>query len=377
MIGARAPSNIALIKYMGKKDSSSNIPENSSISMTLSSLCTLAEMTVSRSVAASKAGKSSLVWIPEPPRHVPSELSSQYPILVPTLNDRGVQRAVQHFEQVQRAVLEIFPHFGLGVLQDLFQGAEFTLRTANTFPAASGIASSASSFAAMTLVTAAAFASDLVAFEKAWVNDLVLRRAFARISRQGSGSSCRSFEGPWVHWENEDATVMKVGPIPKMAHFVVLIQTDPKKVSSSDAHTLVRASPLWENRVERVESRIRMMMSALGSVQLQSVARIAWAEAWEMHSLFHTCTEPFTYWEPGTLEGLKWLAPMIYEHSPPIVTLDAGPNIHIIVEKSAREFWRNRLREHFLDTVILEDEEGEGASILFGISGGVDALVKL
>ena len=40
----RAPSNIALVKYMGKRETGMNLPENASVSMTLSQLCTFVEI---------------------------------------------------------------------------------------------------------------------------------------------------------------------------------------------------------------------------------------------------------------------------------------------------------------------------------------------
>jgi diphosphomevalonate decarboxylase len=142
---------------------------------------------------------------------------------------------------------------------------------------------------------------------------------------------------------------------------VVLLKSEPKQVSSSDAHSRVRTSPLWEGRIERAESRVRNMTVALRRGDLVTVARISWSEAWEMHSLFHTCVEPFSYWEPGTIELLHWLTPKIRESSPPIVTLDAGPNIHILVDQKDRDRWLQELRENFSKWNILEDEAGEGA----------------
>jgi diphosphomevalonate decarboxylase len=355
-IRVRAPSNIALIKYMGKKESTRNIPENPSVSLTLNSLCTLAEITVSRSENAS------VRLLSEAPRFRPESLAPEFDLMVPKLGDHGTARALHHFERVKKAIPEIFPRFGLSIADDAKMNSTYSLRTANTFPASSGIASSASSFAAITLATAAACAQDFSAFEKAWDQDFALRRALARVSRQGSGSSCRSFEGPWVLWEREDAAAVQT-KMPEMAHFVVLVRTLPKKVSSSSAHSMVRTSPLWDARVARVENRTRLMMAALDEVDFASLARITWSESWEMHSLFHTCAEPFSYWEPGTIDALQWLAPMISEPSPPLVTLDAGPNIHILVEKRYRDQWRARLKEHFTDTVILEDEQGYGAQL--------------
>ena len=81
---------------------------------------------------------------------------------------------------------------------------------------------------------------------------------------------------------------------------------------------------------------------------------------WEMHSLFHTCKSPFTYWQPDTLRVLKWLGKKMDSPQPPIVTLDAGPNIHIIVETSKAEFWRHALKVEFPELRVLKDAQGQG-----------------
>ncbi len=359
---AQAPSNIALIKYMGKKNSLLNFPENASLSLTLNGLCTVAELKVTT------PGGGSTRWIPEAPSLRAKSFHFDLPWIVPSLNEESVSRVLRHLERVKSAIPDLFSRYDLDVDFSRLKNADFSLRTANTFPAASGIASSASSFAAVTLATAAACSKGIVRFQKVWDSELRFKRELAQISRIGSGSSCRSFEGPWVLWQKETAQCMETKGTPEMAHFVILVSTEIKKVSSSDAHSRVRTSPLWVGRAERVEERTQKMRAAFQLGDLPTVARIAWSEAWEMHSLFHTCSEPFSYWEPGTIEGLQWFSSLLQESSPPIVTLDAGANIHVIIEKTQRIPWRKRLQDFFQGRAILEDEQGMGANLI-GVLG--------
>lgn len=348
----RAPSNIALIKYMGKEDASLNLPTNGSLSLTLDSLCTFAEI--------ARTDASTSYWLGEMPRsHAPAEALSQ--ARVPVLSDSGANRVIRHVERVKHALPAIFQRAGLNARVE----TNFEIRTANTFPASSGIASSASSFAAVTLGVAAMCSGDAERFKKALAQDEVLRRALASLSRQGSGSSCRSYEGPWVLWEGQDAASIRTA-MPAMTDFVILIGTKPKEVSSSDAHSLVRTSPLWEGRAERVTQRLRMMEAALGEGNLPLVSRIAWSEMWEMHSLFHTCADPFTYWEPGSIQALKWLASFVQhaEGIPPIVTMDAGANVHVLVPTQQAALWRDRFAQGLPGYPLLEDRQGSGASVL-------------
>jgi diphosphomevalonate decarboxylase len=349
--GAQAPSNIALIKYMGKKPGTENIPENGSLSMTLSHLCTYAEMTLEPSK------EDAFHWKPELPE-IESTGSSLKPT-IPSLKGEGLEKVIKHLKRVRDALPGFFQEFGLETRSEKFT---FTLKTANTFPQGSGIASSASAFAAITLAAAAACAKDSEKFEKIYRDNRIFRRQLAKISRAGSGSSCRSFEGPFVEWNDEDTVQVKT-PSLELSHFVIVVSETEKRVSSSQAHARIKTSPLWEGRVKRVEERLASLRGALEKGDLRSVSKIAWNEAWDMHSLFHTAEEPFSYWEGQTMEGLQFLTPFMSGENPPIVTLDAGPNIHLIVETRFADEWRARIRERFPHVRLLEDRPGQGAQV--------------
>jgi len=351
---ARAPANIALVKYMGKKEGFPNLPENPSISITLESLCTCAEIT------RDPSAPTSFQWVPEAPKFAKSKLDL-LPLQTPPLKEAAIERVRRHVERVMESAPAILAKGGIPV--DSESAGSITLRSANTFPMSSGIASSASSFAAITLATAMSFARNQDAFSKAWAENLELRRDLAQLSRRGSGSSCRSFEGPWVLWEGEETGPITSSLTP-MAHFVLVVSKEEKSVSSSEAHQRVKSSPLWEGRVARASRRAQRLLQALEAGELPPIARTAWSEAWEMHSLFHTSTEPFTYWQPRTVEILHWLGELLHEPVPPIVTLDAGPNVHVLVPTSLASAWRSRLEAQFPGLLILQDHEGSGAQPL-------------
>src|SRR3954463_15609205 len=101
----RAPSNIALIKYMGKTDSSLNLPENSSLSMTLESLCTWVEL-------EERAGAGQMGWVPEAPSLAPAG------IRVPSLSDNGKAKLLRHVERVRAATAEFLSPWGLRTRAD-------------------------------------------------------------------------------------------------------------------------------------------------------------------------------------------------------------------------------------------------------------------
>ena len=357
----RAPSNIALVKYMGKdSDASSgsagpNVPTNGSLSMTLDSLCTLMEF---RRVSGSSRFVAEL---PKLSGYTARAGSSAQAPSVPKLSQSGTERLLAHVERVRGALPVLLADLG-----GVSAGRDgWEIRSANTFPAASGIASSASSFAAVTLATALAGAADPARVKRALGDGFELRRRLARLSRQGSGSSCRSFEGSFVEWQGEDARAVK-SAMPKLLDLVLVIGAEEKEVSSSQAHLRVKSSPLWEGRVSRVQSRLARLGPAISKGDFSDVAAIAWEELWEMHSLFHTASEPFTYWLPGSVKALRWAQAFRREA---IVTMDAGPNVHFLVPESTRDLWLSRLREQFPHEEVLVDAQGSGAEVL-SIEGG-------
>ena len=363
-VRARAPSNIAIVKYMGKRDGAANIPENPSLSLTLNRLCSYVEITCSDAPGSPDSDEAT--WAPELPL-----LWGGYNNLklrVPSLDEEGMGRFLRHFKRVRGAAPAILSKYGVPVAAQTVKARSYLIRSGNTFPPSTGIASSASSFAALTLATAMTRASDQAAFDRAWNSETGLRRDLASLSRQGSGSSCRSFEGPWVGWEMEHA--FKVTALtPELRHFVLLVSDAAKKIPSSRAHQLVKESPLWAGRVERASARFEQARKALAEGDITRLARIAWSETWEMHSLFHTAPEPFSYWRPGSVEFLQWLAPAINEPapaivSPPVVSMDAGPNAHLIVEAADADLWRERLIRRYGAGAFLEDEPGCGAAPL-------------
>jgi diphosphomevalonate decarboxylase len=347
-----APSNIALAKYMGKDDVSVNQASNPSLSMTLDSLRTWLEV----EKRPSMAGKPHFELLHEAPAGLPLQAQA------PQLSEKAIARFLAHATRVESRMAGLLAAVGLHAVST--QESCFTFRTANTFPAGSGIASSASSFAALTLGMAWAICADPEEFRKAWESeDRSLRRALARLSREGSGSSCRSMEGPFVRWEG-DRSVAIDSKLEPMADFVLLVSSREKEVSSSQAHIRVKSSPLWDGRTSRVRERVVKLDEALAAGDLSAISKIAWSESWEMHSLFHTSEEPFSYWAPETLAILRWVSPELKKGRPWIVTLDAGPNVHILCPQAQVAELRQALASAFPALSVLEDSQGSGAGLV-------------
>lgn len=314
-------SNIALIKYMGKIEGTGNRPTNSSLSYTLPHLKTRVEITLLESEAL---GEESGAWFP-----LQAEAWA-----APSLSEKGRQKFLAH----ARRLLSLW-----GVKND------FELRSANNFPSDCGLASSASSFAALTL--AVAKASGKISAEASPTSLPTGDLAFelSRESRKGSGSSCRSMFSPWALWEEEGASpfVASSELQQPLLHAAVMIHAGVKAVSSSEAHVRVATSPRFKGRPERAQARLRELMSCLQENHWARAYEICRDEFIDMHELFETAQEPFRY---RTTESAVvtdacqhiWN----FKKDGPLVTMDAGPNIHLLFRPDQLEL-ANKMVDHF------------------------------
>ncbi len=295
---ATAPSNIALIKYMGKEGENQGV--NGSLSMTLSSFRTDVEL-------EQKTGADQ--WSPLP---------GSAP-----LRQESTQRFVDFFQKLKN--------------QNGIQES-FWIRSGNNFPSDAGLASSASSFAALTKAS-------LELFAKMQNRPAPSPVEMARVSRTGSGSSCRSFFAPWCRWEGDDIRAVP-SALPNLVDLVAVVDGGYKKVSSSEAHKKVRTSALFTGRVERAQNRLGKLEVAMKEGNLQKVAELSWEELWDMHSLFHTAVPPFFYFAPQTISALRWAEDCWEKRGKgPITTIDAGPNVHFLVPELEVDEYRRELEK--------------------------------
>ncbi len=290
-VKAEGFSNIALIKYMGKSNASFNQATNPSMSYTLPHLKSVVKISSS----------------PEPQDHWKPLAGQGLQDLV--LSEKGQAKFLKHVER----------------LKNLWNVNGFLrIESANNFPADCGIASSASSFAALTWAMARFFERQESPVE------------LARLSRLGSGSSCRSFFSPWCLWNGD-----QIGPIDlpykKLLHLVILIDAGKKEVSSSDAHLRVMSSPLFDGREARVLARMEKLLGALRNDQWSTAYQIVWDEFEDMHQLFETSQPAFSYRNGQSQKVLDECQKIWLENKDgPLVTMDAGPNIHLLFRENQR-----------------------------------------
>ncbi len=283
---------------MGKTSTEQNLPSNPSISFTLNHLRSFV------SIELNKLGFDT--WRPLiGDGMLPIELS-----------DKGKQKFLKHFGRLKKNwSIESY----------------FTIQSANNFPSDCGIASSSSSYAALTLAAATVFnqmnpkkESLESGFLSAW-------------SRLGSGSSCRSFFDPWAIWKGEMAEPWNCA-FRELNHCVLLIDSSKKDVSSSDAHLRVTTSPLFTSRIHKVSERLKQLEQANSDRDWNRFSGLAYEEFQEMHELFETSQPKFTYRGVETFEVINKLNELNKKlESKILITMDAGNNIHCLTLPNRRD----------------------------------------
>lgn len=290
---AEAPANIALIKYMGKASPTTNLPLNASLSYTLPHLITRVELE-----PIEQNSEQADRW--EALNH-PGFISHAF-------SEKSQQRFLKH----------------LAFLKKQFNcETNFIIRSANNFPHGTGLASSASSFAALTRAAAKACT-------ECTNTPLPSIQEQANLSRIGSGSSCRSFFEPWALWEHDTVQTIQL-PYSELIHQVILIHKDEKEVSSSEAHKRVSILPEYPARKLRAEQNLAELLQALQNQQWEEAYHICWREFQDMHALFSASNPPFSYITETTHRVLNQLQQLWKTQGDgPLVTMDAGPNIHLL-----------------------------------------------
>lgn len=315
---------------MGKIETSGNHPTNSSLSYTLDHLRTfvqITELAVARDIEAKDTETDQ--WCPlQGPEFHSFELSAH-----------GQQRFLAHFQKMKTI---------WGIQKN------FLLESANNFPADCGLASSASSFAALTLTAAKLFQQ---INPQPRGDDL---KYLSELSRMGSGSSCRSLFAPWALWQAEYAEPLKL-EYTHLHHFVVVVEDSKKEVSSSAAHKLVMTSPRFEGRIERAELRLKDLIQALRFKDWPLAVQITWDEFIDMHRLFETSTPAFGYMTDASKAVIaeakahfdKW-------HDGPLVTMDAGANVHFLFRSDQETQFHKLAAHHSQKFTVIKSPTVEG-----------------
>lgn len=297
---AIAPSNIAFIKYWGRKNEELRLPENGSLSMNLS------ELNTTTTVEFSPLYKQDYIEING--NREPNEGS----------------RVIKHLDRV-RAMAHI-SHFAKVV-------------TKNSFPIGTGLSSSASGFAALTL--AAAKAAGLTLSEK----------ELSILARQGSGSACRSIPDGFVEWTDGDtsetsyAQSLYPSDYWDLSDVVVIVSEGRKDVATSEGQKLVNTSPFFPYRKAHIGEKLEQAKLLLSEKNFSLFGEFVEAEALELHAIMLTSTPSLIYWTPGTLMIMKLVKKWRREGLEVYFTINTGQDIHLICKQKSIVEVKKKLSE--------------------------------
>ncbi|ESU29676.1 mvaD protein [Flavobacterium limnosediminis JC2902] len=333
-----APSNIALVKYWGKKDN--QIPANPSISFTLNNCKTITKMAFTKK---------------ENNGHF------SFDLLFEGQPKEDFKPKIQKFFE---RIFDYCPY-----LKDF----HFTIDTQNTFPHSSGIASSASGMAALAM--------NIMSMEKLLnptISEDYFNKKASFLARLGSGSACRSVKGSVVVWGNhteipESSDLFGV-EFPSTIHenfrnyqdTILLVDKGEKQVSSTVGHDLMFGHPFAEQRFSQAHHNLSAIKNVLERGDVEQFIKIVESEALTLHAMMMTSMPYFILMKPNTLEIINKIWKFRSETQTPVCfTLDAGANVHVLYPENVKEqvlqFIKNELIGYCQNGQYICDEIGKGA----------------
>jgi diphosphomevalonate decarboxylase len=332
-----APSNIALVKYWGKKEL--QIPCNPSVSFTLDQCRTTTSVKFEK--LKDKQDHFSLSI-----RHEGKPAPSFEP-KVKTFIDR---------------ILPYAPYLKKFHLQ---------IDTVNSFPHSSGIASSASAMAALAVAIMDLEKQIYPSLDK---EDQIKKCSF--LARLGSGSAARSVEGPLVLWGQHTATPdssdlfgvrwTKAADVFKTYRdTILLVDKGQKKISSTVGHNLMNNHPFSENRFAQAKTHYQALLTILEKGDMDGFSDLVEQEALSLHAMMFTSSPSYILMHPNTIQIIQEVRRYRKTTSLQLTfTLDAGANVHLLYPAHQAEkidqFIASDLCKYCQNNELIFDRVGTG-----------------
>ncbi len=306
-VTARAGTNIALVKYWGKRDAALNLPATGSLSLTLADLGTETRVRFADD-AGDASGRDSVMLNGAPA-------------------DEKVAARVRRLLDLVRARANItLP-------------AEIV--STNSIPTAAGLASSASGFAALTV--AACRAAGLT----------LSPAALSELARRGSGSAARSIFGGFVEMARGERTdgsdAIAHGLLDAGAWDLRLIAAitavGAKAIGSTEAmDRTARTSPYFAAWKDAVGLDLHAARAALATRDLAALGQVAERSALRMHACAMAAEPPVIYWNAATLAAMRAVTNLRASGVDAYFTIDAGPHVKVLCAPAAAATVETALR---------------------------------
>lgn len=295
---AFAPANIALIKYWGKRNTELNLPVTSSLSLSLA----LGTHTTIKLATSDKCVLNGIECAP---------------------GDSFTKRLF--------AFIDLFRKPNTYVHID----------TKNEVPTAAGFASSSSGFAALTLALNNLYG---------WQKD---PKELSILARLGSGSASRSLYPGFVEWHagtRDDGLDSVSSPLsdswPELSLGLVMISEKQKPIDSRQAmQNTVETSALYHSWPEKVAHDMRLARKAISEQDFTTLGEVAESNCLAMHATMMAATPPILYWLPETVAVMHKIWQLRASGLQLYFTMDAGPNIKVLLLKKDSQAIREALPE--------------------------------
>ncbi|MCX6730750.1 MAG: diphosphomevalonate decarboxylase [Candidatus Roizmanbacteria bacterium] len=312
---AKAHSNIAFIKYWGRKEEILRLPSNGSISMNLSNLFTTTTVEFNPS------------------------LHNDDILVNGERNNEINSRITKHLDRI-RVLLQ--------------KKTYAQVVSQNSFAASAGMASSASGFAALTVAGVAAAGLQLS------------EKELSILARQGSGSACRSIPDGFVEWvdgnTSDDSYAHKLFDQSHwdICDIVTVISKEKKDVSTSMGQQTASSSIFFQTRLNNIVQKIHTCKELMKTRNFDEFGKLIEMEALELHTIMFTSWPSLIYLEPASLGVMKAVKRLREEGISAYFTIDAGPNIHIICLQKDIDHIEKRIKTipGVLETIINNASRG-------------------
>lgn len=300
---AKAHSNMALIKYWGKRHEVLKLPANSNLSMTLDGFKTDTSVRFT------------------------NEQSSDAFYLNDQVADNKAFRRVSLFLDIARKQAGITDRA--------------VVTSNNNFPTAAGLASSASGFAALAGAVSQALQLPTDGI------------SLSRLARLGSGSATRSIHGGYVKWhkgtaaDGADSYATKIAEQTDwpLSMVIASVATEKKAVPSTEGmKRCVDTSPYYQGWLGTIEDDLSEAEAAISEKDIERLGMVMEANTMKMHALPLSATPPFTYWQPATVSVMTVIQQLRHEGIPAYYTMDAGPNVAVLCEGKHQQHIHDTLR---------------------------------
>ena len=336
-----APSNIALVKYWGKKEN--QIPANPSISFTLNNCKTITKLSFTKKL---------------------NNNNFSFDLLFEGKPKEDFKPKIQKFFER----IEVYCPF--------LKEYHFTIDTQNTFPHSSGIASSASGMAALAM--------NIMSLEKALnpsITDDYYYQKASFLARLGSGSACRSVKGSVVVWGTHSEIIGSSDlfgvEFPSIIHqnfknyqdTILLVDKGEKQILSTVGHDLMHNHPFANRRFEQAHENLSEIKKILENGNIEGFIKIVEREALTLHAMMMTSMPYFILMKPNTLEIINKIWKFRSQNNiPACFTLDAGANVHVLYPENNKEivlqFIKDELVGYCQNGQYICDEIGFGSQLI-------------